>query len=155
MDSFTRFIPDGTELDAGAIRGAGLAALPFPEWASPDEIVAVGRLAGAERAELWSCQHQQQPHHLARLSLDEAGRQSFDLGYANVLVAFESAETYVWQPLDHEFFVVFAPPPVLETIRLAGLFIHDFHAYAREDYFKGARSEYLVEMESRYTVVPS
>lgn len=155
MDSFTRFVPDGTELDPGAIRAAGLAALPFPEWASPAEIVAVGRLVGAERADLWSCQYRQTPRHLAGLSLEDAGRQSFDLGYANVLVAFEAAATRLWQPLDHEFFVVFAPPLLLETIRSAGIFPHDFHGYAREDYFKGARSDYLVEMERRYTVVPS
>ena len=155
MDSFARFIPDGADLDAGAIRAAGLAALPFPEWASPDEIAAVGRLVGAEKAEFWSCQYQQEPLHLAGLSPDEVGRQSFVLGYASVLVAFEAARTYIWQPLEHEFFVIFAPQPTLEAIRSAGIFAYDFHDYAREDYFKGKRSDYLVDMERRYTVVPS
>ncbi len=152
MDSFARFIPDGAELDARAIRAAGLAARPFPELAIPAEIAAVGRLVGAEQAELWSCQYQREPLHLAGLSLDEAGRQSFALGYESVLVAFEAARTYIWQPLEHEFSVIFAPQPTLEAIRSAGIFAYDFHDYAREDYFKGKRSDYLVEMGRRYTI---
>ena len=152
MDSFARFIPDRVDLDAGAIRAAGLAALPFPEWASPDEIVAVGRLVGAERAELWGCRYQQEPLRLAGLSLDEAGRQSFDLGYESVLVTFEAARTCIWQPLEHEFFVVFAPQPTLQSIRSAGIFIYDFDEYAHEPYFKGKLSDYLVEMGRRYTI---
>lgn len=153
LDSFARFIPDGADLDVGAIRTAGLAALPFPEWASPGEIAAVGRLVGAGRAELWSCQYRREPLHLAGLSLDEAGRQSFDRGYASVLVAFEAAQTYVWQPLEHEFFVIFGPWLTLQAVRSAGIFTYDFVEYANEPYFKGQRSDYLMEIERRYTVV--
>lgn len=152
MDSFARFVPDGVDLDPRAIRAAGLAARPFPELASPDEIAAVGRLVGAARAELWACEHQREPVHLAGLGLGEAGRQSFDLGYASVLIAFEAAQTYVWQPPEHEFFVVFAARPTLETIRSAGIFTYDFDEYAREPCFKGKRSDYLVEMGRRYTI---
>lgn len=152
MNGFARFIPDRTELDAGAIRAAGLAALPFPEWASPDEIAAVGGLVGAERAEVWSYGYRQEPHHLAGLNPDEAGRQSFNRGYQSVLVAFEAARTYVWQPLDHEFFVIFAPQPTLEAVRSAGIFIYDFDEYAHEPHFKGKRSSHLVEMGRRYTI---
>ncbi len=155
MDSFARFIPDGVDLDPGAIRAAGLAARPFPELANPAEIAAVGRLVGAGQAELWSCHHQRKPLHLAGLKLDEAGRQTLDLCYTSVLVAFEAARTYIWQPLEHEFFVIFAPQPTLEAIRSAGIFAYDFDEYAHEPYFKGKRSHYLVEMGRRYTVVPS
>lgn len=153
MDSFARFIPDGIDLDARAIRAAGLAAAPFPAWASPDEVAAVGGLVGADRAELWGCQYQQEPLHLTGLSLDEAGRQSFDLGYETVLVAFEAVQTFIWQPLEHEFFVIFAPQPALDAIRSAGIFIYDFDDYAHEPYFKGKRSDYLVGIGRRYTIM--
>lgn len=152
MDSFQRFIPDGVDLDDGAIRSAGLAALPFPEWASPDEIAAIGRLLDVEWADLWICRYRQEPHHLVELSLDEASRQSFDLGCESVLVAFEAAQTYVWQPLEHEFFVIFGPRPMLQRIRSARIFAYDFDAYACEPYFKGKRSDHLVEMGKRYTI---
>ena len=75
MDSFARFIPGGTSLDPATVRAEALAARPFPEWASPDEIAAVGRQVGAERAELWSCEHRREPHHVAGLSPEEVGRR--------------------------------------------------------------------------------
>lgn len=155
MGSFARFIPDGIDLDPAAVREAGLAARPFPGWASPDEVIAIGRQVGAGRAELWSCEHRREPLHLAGLSLEEAGRQSFDLGYASVLVAFAAARTFIWQPLEHEFFVIFAPPPTLETIRSAGIFTYDYGEYAQEAYFAGKRSAFLIEAGRRYTVDPS
>lgn len=155
MDSFARFIPDRTGLDAGAIRAAGLAALPFPEVASHDEIVAVGRLVGAERAELWSHGHRQEPRHFAGLGLDEAARHAFDLGHDSVLIAFEAAQAHIWLPAEHEFFVIFAPQPTLQAIRAAGIFTYDFDAYAREAYFRGPRSDHLVETGKRYTIVPA
>lgn len=155
MDSFARFIPDRTGLDAGAIRAAGLAALPFPEVASCDEIVAIGRLVGATQAAIWSHGYRQEPHHLAGLGLDEVARRAFDLGHDSVLIAFRAAQTHIWLPAEHEFFVIFAPQPALQAIRSAGIFTYDFDDYAREDYFRGRRSDHLVETGKRYTIVPT
>jgi len=155
MDSFARFIPDGIDLDPAAVRTAGLAARPFPEWASPDDVAAVGRQVGAERAELWSWEHRRRPHHFAGLSPDDAGRQSFDLGHASVLIAFETARTYIWLPLEHEFFVIVAPPATLEAIRSAGIFTYGYDEYAHEPYFAGKRSAFLIAAGRHYTIDPS
>lgn len=155
MDSFARFIPDRTALDAGAIRAAGLAAMPFPEVASHDEILAVGRLVRAERAELWSYGHREEPRHSAGISTAEAARLAFARGYDTVLITFAQTQTHIWLPGEHEFFVIFAPQPTVRTILSAGIFTYDFDDYARENYFKGARSDHLIEMGKRYTIVPS
>ena len=89
---------------------------PFPEWASPVAVVDVGRQLGAERADLWSCAFRHEPHRVAGLSLDVAGRQSFALGCASILVAFEAPLTCIWQLLEHEFFVIFGPQSALEAV---------------------------------------
>lgn len=154
VDSFARFIPDGRDLDPAAIRDAGLGARPCPEWASPEEIIAIGRQVGAVRAELWHCEPGREPHLEAGLSLDEAGQRAFDLGYSNVLIVFEAARTCIWQPLEHEFFVIVAPPMVLGQIRSAGIFTYDYDDYAREPYFSGRRSDFLVAAGRRYTINP-
>jgi hypothetical protein len=152
MDSFARFIPDGIHLDPVAIRGAGLAARPFPEYPDYDGIVAVARLVEAQRAEFWHHEYQKEPHHLAALSVNQAARDAFDFGCYDVLIAFETARTYLWLPGEHEFFVIFAPPSTLEKIQSAGIFAYDFDEYAHEDYFAGKRSEFLVENGRRYTI---
>ncbi len=152
MDGFAQFVPDGGELDPEAIRGAGLAARPFPELAGTDEIVAVGRQVGAERMELWIGEHRREPQHLTGRRLDTAALQSLVRCGSNVLVAFERARTYLWQPLEHEFFVIFGPRLTLEAIRSAGIFTYDYDDYAREPYFAGERSEFLIETGRRYTI---
>lgn len=154
LDSFARFIPGGTDLDPAAVRAAGFAARPFPDYGN-SEVATVGRLIGAERAELWSCKHQREPCHLSKLSLDEANRRSFKLGYSSVLVAFEAARTYIWLPDHHEFFVIFAPLAALDKIRAAGIFTYDYDEYAHEPYFAGKRSAFLIEAGRRYTIDPS
>lgn len=149
-----RFIPGGTDLDPAAVRVAGFAARPFPDYGN-SEVAAVGRLVGAERVDLWCCQYGQEPHHLAGLSLDEANRRSFELGYLSLLVAFEAAQIHIWLPEHHEFFVIFAPPAALVKIRSAGIFTYDYDEYAHEPYFAGKRSEFLIEAGRRYTIYPS
>jgi len=155
MDGFSRFFPGGTEPDPAAIRAAGLAARPFPEYASRDEIVAVAGLVNAERADCRHFGYETPPGRLMAARPDEAARHAFDFGYLDVLIAFEAARTFIWLPDHHEFFVIFAPPAVLEKIRAAGIFAYDYDDYAHEAYFAGRRSEFLIAAGRRYTIDPS
>ena len=154
LDSFARFIPGGTDLDPAAVKAAGFAARLFPDYGN-NEVAAVAKALGAERAECWSCGYKGQPDHLAPTSIDDAARHAFDFGYLNVLVAFAAAQAHIWLPDHHEFFVIFAPLAALEKIRTAGIFTYDYDEYAHEQYFAGKRSAFLVEAGRRYTIDPS
>ena len=152
MDSFSQFISDGIALDPAAVRTAGLVARPFPECASQDEVVALARLLGAGRAECWHWGYQEKPHHLVAAHPDEAARHVFDFGYHCVLISFESVRTHLWLPDEHEFFVIFAPASTMEKICSVGIFTYDYNEYAREAFFAGKRSDYLMEAGRRYTI---
>lgn len=154
LDSFPRFITDGSDLDPAAVRAAGFAARPFPDYGN-SEVADVARLLGVERALCWSCGYKGQPDHLAATSAQEMARYAAGLGHLNVLIALEAAQTYIWLPDHHEFFVIFAPPATLEKIRSAGLFTCDYDEYAQDPYFAGKRSAFLIEAGRRYTIIPA
>lgn len=154
LDSFARIIHDGTDLDASAVRAAGFAARPFPDYGN-NEVAGVARFLGAGRAECWSCGYKGQPDYQAVTSAEEVARYAVDFGYLNVLIVFEAAQTHIWLPDHHEFFVIFAPPAALEKIRSAGIFTYNYEEYAHEAYFARKRSAFLVEAGRRYTIDPS
>lgn len=151
MDEFFRFFPDGYTLDPRAVRAAGLAAMPLPELAIHEEIIALGALGGGGPLVLWSWEYRKPPQVHPGLNPAEAARLAFDLGGYELLLAF-SGGLRVWMPGEHEYFVLFGPPPALEAVRQAGIFGYSYDEYLEAPHHSPRSRQVLSEIGQRFTI---
>ncbi len=152
MDNFAKFIPTKTELDANEVVNESFSSMPFPEVISVSEVIQLGRAIGQRAGTLWSYQYGEAPQKFENRPLDEIASLSFSEGPYNLLIEFGDAEVYIWQPSDHEFFVIFGSPGIDKLVTESGIFDYKFSDYAREDFFQGNCSENLKEIEKKYTI---
>ena len=97
MDEFARFFPDGDTLDPQAVRAAGLAAMPLPELAIRDQIIALGALAGPGPMVLWNWVLGSTPQVHPGLTPPQAARLAFESGIYDLLLAFPGG-LRLWMP---------------------------------------------------------
>lgn len=151
MDDFTRFFPDGDTLDPQAVRAAGLAAMPLPELAIRDQIIALGVMAGAGPMVLWNWVLGSTPQAHPGLTPPEAARLAFELGIYDLLLAFAGG-LRLWMPGGHEFFVLFGPADKLEAVRQAGIFDYSYAEYLEAPHHSPRSREVLTEIGQRYDI---
>ncbi len=151
MDDFTRFFPDGDMLDPQAVRAAGLAAMPLPELAIRDEIIALGALAGSGPVVLWNWVFGSTPQAHPDLTPPQAAGLAFELGAHDLLLAYPGG-LRLWMPGGHEYFVLFGPPPLLEAVRQAGIFDYSYAEYLEAPHHSPRSVEVLAEIGRRYDI---
>ncbi|SEI03573.1 hypothetical protein [Paracoccus alkenifer] len=151
MDEFARFFPDGDMLDPQAVRAAGLAAMPLPELASHDEILALGALAGPGPMVLWSHEFSRPTQAHPGLTLPQAATMADDLWAYDLLLAFPGG-LRLWMPGGHEFFVLFGPADQLEAVRQARIFDYPYAEYLDAPHHSPRAREVLAEIGRRYSI---
>lgn len=151
MDDLARFFPDGDRLDPQAVRTAGLAAMPLPELAAGEEIIALGALSGGGPVTLWSREFGKPPQPHGGLDPADAARLAFELGAYDLLLAF-SGGLRLWMPGEHEYFVLFGPPAALEAVRQAGIFTYPYEDYLEAPHHSPRSAAALAEIGRRYDI---
>lgn len=152
IDLFAEFVPDSTSLSAEAVRRAGFGAAPFPEVAGDDEILRVGECVRAVSATLWAYEHGRPAECFQQLSLSDAARLCFEKGHSHTLLSFDDRDLLIWQPDDHEYFVIFGNRQMLDAVSRSGIFTYSFDEYKNEPFFAGKRADFLHAVGERYTI---